>query len=84
MKSKKLAGTSRRTNVATSQRHDVGSTRRGSQQVTNVVISASTSLKAKGPEIERDWKTYGRGHGKHNNNDPDQWRGDLLLYFLLF
>ena len=34
--SKKLARTSRRTNVATSQRRDVGSMRRGSQQVTNV------------------------------------------------
>ena len=49
-------------NVATYQRRDVGSMRRGSQQVTNVMtsqrcdvntISASTSLKAKGPEIER-------------------------------
>ena len=47
--------------VVTSQRRDVRSTRRESQQVTNVTapqrrdvsaISASTSLKAKGPEIE--------------------------------
>ena len=60
------------TNVATPQRRDVSA------------ISASTSLKEKGPKIERDRKTYGRGHGKHSSSDLDQWRGDLLLYFLLF
>ena len=60
-KSRKLAGTSRRPNVAKSQRSEVGSTRRGSQQVANVATpqrcdastnSVSTSLKAKGPKIE--------------------------------
>ena len=48
-------------NVAAYQCRDVGSTRRGSQQVTNVAtpqrrdisaISTSTSLKAKGAEID--------------------------------
>ena len=60
-KSRKLVRTSRRTNVATSQRRNVGSMIIGSQQVASVTtpqrcdvsaISASTSLKAKGPEIE--------------------------------
>ena len=49
-------------NVATSQRRDVGSTRRGSQEVANVAtpqcrnvsaISASASLKAKGTKKMR-------------------------------
>ena len=63
-------------NVATSQRRDVGSTRRGSQQVANVVtpqrrdvsaISASPSLKVKGTrfqgksEIRTDKGTKSRG-----------------------
>ena len=48
-------------NVATSQRRDVRSTRRGSQQVANVAMpqrryvsanSVSTSLKEKGPKFE--------------------------------
>ena len=60
------------TDVATPQRRDVN------------MISASTSLKSKGPEIEGDKKKYRRGHGTNSSNDPDQWRGDLLLYFLLF
>ena len=85
--------TLRRPNVATSQRRDVGSIRRGSQQVANVVTSqrrdvsansVSTSLKAKGPKIKkRDRKTYGRGHGKPRSSEPDQWRRQLLLYFLI-
>ena len=48
-------------NVVTSQRRDIGSTRRGSKQVANVATpqrrdistnSVSTSLKENGPEIE--------------------------------
>ena len=53
----KLAGTSRRR-----------VNENGSQQAANVATSArilhQTSLKAHGPEIEGDQKTYGLGHRK--------------------
>ena len=68
MKSRKLAG--RRVNEKrksiSDQRRDASMRHRGVS-----AISASTSLKEKGPKIEGDGKTYGGGHEKHSSNNPD-------------
>ena len=80
-------------NVLTAQRRDVGSTRRGSQQVANVATpqrrdvsanSVSTSLKAKGPEIEGGSKNVRTKARKALQQRPRSAERRLVFIFSSF
>ena len=78
----KLAATLRRPNVVTFQRRDVGSTkmevnkRQTSQRQRDFSI---TIIKRKRDQNSRTWRYVRTKAQKESDNEPDQWRRQLLL-----